>query len=160
MFDNPTSLAAAIFPAAIGSAAIGTSVWFCVSIGAVLVDGMPDATNPVEAFFMLAAAGLGFGFATVAATFVTAFWIALVGLPMAFLMGEKIGRPLALPIALSTGTAAALFLSFATSSPLDFHRIKDGFDWSWAILILSYALPAALLYHRFAKATRIDPSPD
>ena len=148
-FDlNAGSALAGVLPASVQAAAVGSAVTLVGFIGAGLADDLfflGDLTVwaiPGLAFWLLLTTLIG--------TLFCAFYIALVGVPVAFLMGHRLAGPLGLGVAvllaLATGLAAAGVLG---ASP-----VWGGDGWLFPVLATAYALPGGLFYRRAVLNSR------
>ena len=96
-------------------------------------------------------AGWFLAFALIASTFVVCWYLAVFGLPVALLLGERIRHPLALAVSLLDALAASLiatsgtWLGWSESGELSVGLIAA---------VLCFALPAGYLYRRNVIAMR------
>ena len=138
----------ALIPASIASSFIGMVL---LAIWAVVTAGPVEVTGPLELALVIAAAGLGLGLAIVLGSFVVAFYLSLLGLPVALLLGRYLHYPWALAIALVDAAGSAFLV--ATGTRLGIFG-NDSFSLPAFLMILGFALPAGYLYRRSVIALR------
>lgn len=134
----------AIVPASIGAAAIGVLVNAAIVIFTLPTDEFSGA-SPAELLLMIGAAGFALALVAVGASFVIAFYLTIFGLPVAWLLGNRIAHPLALGLALIDATIAAAF-AVARSSFLSSEA--STFSWIAFLMVGAFAIPAGFLYRR------------
>ena len=140
--EKPVSLVTAVVPASIGSAFIGTTC-----LGAYfLAASLPNwSWEPVDALGFLLGGGIALLLATAAATFITGWYLLFFGLPIAFLLGERIRHGGALAISMLVALAAAFF---AVDWIWGWSRPLEDSPWGPLFTVLCFALPAGFLYRR------------
>lgn len=96
-------------------------------------------------------AGVFLVFALIASTFVVAWYLAVFGLPVAWVLGDRIRHPLALAVSLIDALAAS-FIATAGS----WLGLSESGELSLGFLaaVLCLALPAGYLYRRNVIAMR------
>ena len=100
---------------------------------------------------MLPAMGFMLAFATIAAGFVTAFYLFVIGLPVALLLRERIRSPASLFFICPLIILAAGFVHYRTFGGL----LSDGDPLATLpsmALVLVFAIPAGLLYRHYIIA--------
>lgn len=138
----------ALIPASILSAAIGVG---CLASWFLLTIPREELNSPQAVLGGLILFGFALAIATIAAIFVVAFYLCVFGLPLAVLLGHRIGHPLALGISLLDAAAGALVAT--TGSKLGFLG-ADEFSAGAFAAVLCFALPAGYLYRRTIIALR------
>lgn len=119
--------------------------WALLSLGPIPFGGPGDIIAGL--FFATLALGIG----TIAATFVVAFYLCLFGLPIAVLLGKRIGHPFALAISLLDAAIGALVATTGNRFGL---FGGEGFTIEAFALVLCFALPAGYIYRRNVIALR------
>lgn len=96
-------------------------------------------------------AGWFVAFALVASTFVVAWYLAVFGLPVALMLGDRIRHPLALAVSLIDALAASLIATAGT-----WLGLSESGNLAPGLLaaVLCFALPAGYLYRRNVIAMR------
>ena len=137
-----------IFPASVISGFVGTCI---LTLGAatLLFAAGEFATISIVGFLgLLIAAGASIALGTIAGSVVVAFYLALFGLPIALLLGERIREPIGLLAAVASAIIASglamVWLSGARSDALDPNRVA----WEWIAAITAFAAPAFWFYRR------------
>ena len=155
---NAGSALAGVLPASVQAAAVGSVATLAVFLGVGLF-GEPLSLADLS-LWMIPSSIVMLLLITVIGTFFCAFYIALVGVPVAFLLGRRLAGPLGLGVAvglaLATGLAAAGVLG---ASP-----VWGGDGWLFPVLATAYALPGGLFYRRAVLTARAlspwdDPEP-
>ncbi|MFM7379304.1 MAG: hypothetical protein ACKO1O_14440 [Erythrobacter sp.] len=145
---NAGSALAGVLPASAQAAAVGSVATLAVFLGASLFGELFSFAD----LSIWAIPGLVFWLllTTVIGTFFCAFYIALVGVPVAFLLGRRLAGPLglgvAIGIALATGVAAAGIIGADS--------LWGGDGWFFPVLATAYALPGGLFYRRAVLTSR------
>ncbi len=134
----------AIIPASGMAALIGTAGFVLLTL---LFEPILHIPTLGELFSFLVMGGVATVFAAISALFVTAFFISLLGLPIALVMGETIRKPIALPVAMGVAAAGALFVAWRFSG-----GETDYFADERMLPFLLFALPAGYFYRRFIIA--------
>lgn len=145
---NAGSAIAGVFPASF-QAAMLTS--FLV-VSMTLVSGftevaryeMEDALYVIPGFVLLML------LVTTVATVFCALHIALVGVPLAWLLGQRLDTPAGLAISSVAALASALVVC-AVFGAWPFGTAET---WPFTALVAAYALPSGLLYRRAVLAAR------
>ena len=148
-FDlNAGSALAGVVPASLQAAAIGSTL----SLIGLLAAGLIAEGLSSEALSLWAIPGIIFAGLVMMAigTVVSALFVALIGVPVALMMGRRLGSPLGMAVAAGAALVAGGLLGsafwrapvFGTDGPL------------FALMILAYALPAGLFYRREVLAAR------
>ncbi|QUL37758.1 hypothetical protein [Erythrobacter sp. JK5] len=129
-------------------------------VGSLLILAYLAVVFAIELFeptVMAAAGGIMFVFlvmflGTLIGTVFCAFYIAVIGAPLAMLLGERIERPVGLAIALVAALlAGGLAAAILTGSGFDLGQIES---WYGIAATLAYAIPAGLLYRRSVVVAR------
>jgi hypothetical protein len=156
---NAGSALAGVLPASVQAAAVGSVAALAVAFGAGLMDGRFNIADmsfwaaPWLIVIML--------LAILITTPICALCIAVLGVPVAFLLRRRLARPLglgvALGIALATGLATFWLLGFEGGWGKD--------AWIFPLLVTAYALPGGLFYRQAVLASRTlsrwnDPEPE
>ncbi len=88
---------------------------------------------------------------TIVGTVFCAFYIGLVGAPIAALLGDRIAEPYSIAFSL----VAALTTSYVATSLLVGNFVNWTLDmWPLVGLAIAYSVPAGLLYRRFVISER------
>jgi len=145
---NAGSSLAGVLPASVQAAAVGSVATLAVLLGVGFTgDGLTSADLSL---WMIPATIVLLLLITVIGTFFCAFYIAVVGVPVAFLLGRRLAGPLgliaAIGIALATGLAVAGGLGAASVWGED--------AWIFPVLVMAYALPGGLFYRRAVLTSR------
>ncbi|MFM7404090.1 MAG: hypothetical protein ACKO1N_08370 [Erythrobacter sp.] len=145
---NAGSALAAVLPASVQAATLGSPAALAVFFGLFFTRDQFHLTDvsvwaiPALVVLMLLMTLIG--------AFICALYIALVGVPVAFLLGRRLDGPIGLSvavgIALATGLASAIGL--ATNS------LWEENAWIFPALVTVYALPGGLFYRREVLAAR------
>ncbi|MDP5103783.1 MAG: hypothetical protein NWP98_07640 [Erythrobacter sp.] len=145
---NVGSALGGLFPASFQAALIGSGlmlVWFMGE--AAIVSGAPD---PAFLFVAIPLLGLVAIFIITIATVTCALYIALVGVPLASLLGRRLETPTGLVVA----GLAALLAGFGATAMFPARPPFSAPDWQYSAMVLAYALPAGLLYRRAVLTAR------
>lgn len=143
-------IAGAILPASLIASAIGTLALLLLLLSEA--GGFSgDLPSLLEALLFALVAAVGLGFVVVFGVFVVAFYLAIFGVPVAILLGPRIGHPLALAISLLD---AALAAGFAVTGSMFQGSGEPGFPLVGFAIALCYALPAGYFYRRNVIAMR------
>jgi hypothetical protein len=136
------SALAGIVPASLQAAAIGTTVSLILVLAAALIKA--GLSFDVQWLWMAPVAIVAALTMMAIGTVFSALVIALIGVPVAWTLGNRLGSPLGLALAAGAAMVAGGVLGSAFwTSPL------FGDDGPlFALMILGYALPAGLLYRR------------
>lgn len=146
---NAGSALAGVLPASVQAAAVGS----VATLAALLGVGFTGEQSPMGDLSIWAIPGLivAMLFITLIGTFFCAFYIALVGVPVAFLMGRRLAGPLGLGVAI----ALALATGLVAAGVLGASPVWGGDGWLLPVLATAYALPAGLFYRRAVLTSRI-----
>lgn len=139
---NAGSAIAGVFPASF-QAALLTS-FLVVSV--TLVSGFTEVTryDMGDALYVIPGFILLMLLVTTVATVFCALHIALVGVPLAWLLGQKLDTHAGLAISSAAALASALVVSgFWGAWPFG-----TAGTWPFTALVAAYALPSAVLYRR------------
>ena len=137
-----------VLPASFQAAVIGSGLLLAwVAIAAVIASGWPDPVFVAKIIPGVVIAGM---FAIIIATVLCAFYIGLVGVPLAALLGKRLGSPLGFAVA----AASAFMTGVAANAIFGVWPLFDTPDWQFALLVFAYALPAGLLYRRSVLTAR------
>lgn len=141
---NVGPVAAALLPASLIASSIGTLALVLLLLFEFggWSGGVPSV---FEALVFVLVTLVALGFAVVAGLFLVAFYLAIFGVPVALVLGPRIGHPLALAISLLD---AALAAAFAVTGSLMHGSGTDGFPFGGLAIALCYALPAGYFYRR------------
>jgi hypothetical protein len=145
---NAGSALAGVFPASFQAAAVGstlTLVW-------LLLAGLIDEGLSFAALSFWAIPGLLFMMlvTTIIGTAFCAFYIAIVGVPVAWLLGRRLAAPLGLGVAVCLAVLAGAVLGSTFWAAPVFG--DDG--WLFALIVMAYALPAGLFYRQAVLTAR------
>lgn len=140
---------AAVFPASAMAAAIGSVLSLAVlALSSSITPGWPDLAT-------VFAAGLGTLFllmlATIIASGFCAFYIVLIGVPLAWLLGRRLATPLGLALAVAGAVAGALM----AAALFDAWPFGTDVGWPFTAMVTAYALPAGLLYRKAVLGARL-----
>lgn len=142
------SALAGVLPASLSAAGIGTLLTALVVAPVSFLDaGLSGLSELVGGVFALGFVAM---IVMLVATVFCAFYIGLLGLPIAALMGRRLERPEGLAVALGTAFAGAL-VATAIFEAWPFGPIES---WSFGVLVLAYALPAGVLYRQSVLSAR------
>ena len=148
----------AIVPASGISATFGTIATFAYLL-AVEPPFAELSAGVLEVILFLTAMGAMLALATVAAGFVTAFYLFVIGLPAALLLRERIRSPSSLFIICPLIILAAGFVHHRTFGGLLY--AGDSFSTLPSMaLVLVFAIPAGLLYRHYIIAMLDEAAPD
>ncbi len=81
---------------------------------------------------------------TAIGTMICAFYIAVVGVPVAWLFGRKLATRVGLFVAIGT----ALVAGAGAGGIIGVRSLSNELEWLFALLVFAYALPAGLFYRR------------
>ncbi|MCK0127292.1 hypothetical protein [Erythrobacter sp. F6033] len=147
---NAGSAVSAVLPASGLAAAIGSTCAFAGVFFGELSSSLDFTADSLLGllFGFLVFVGLG----TIVGTFFCAFYIALVGMPIAALLGPRIETPAAAVISV----LAAIATSYVAASLLagDFEHWEPRDKWGLIGFALAYAIPAGLLYRKAVISAR------
>lgn len=147
---NVGPVAGAILPASLVASSIGTLAMVLLLL--FELDGWSGGVPSVsEALVFVLVTLVALGFAVVAGFVGVAFYLAIFGVPVALVLGPRIGHPLALAISLLD---AALAVGFAVTGSLVHGSGTGGFPFGGFAIALCYALPAGYFYRRNIIAMR------
>lgn len=110
----------------------------------LLVLAMVDGQMPDISSVLAMVAGFAF-FAVLAmiiATAFCAFYIGMIGVPLAWALGRRVGEPAGLAVAMAAALAGAVIVSAV------FEAWPFGGEWGVTAIAFTYALPAGLFYRR------------
>jgi hypothetical protein len=145
--------AQAIVPAAIGAGAIGTVCLMTVyTISAVIGGALSGLTIEdwlgvfVSGGMALAFGTMALAFGTFAATLIVGFYLALFGMPVAVLMGQRIRSRAGLAVALATSVAGIAIISMGDVAFPFAYAAAD--KWQHILIVSCFAVPAAWLYRQ------------
>jgi hypothetical protein len=145
---NAGSALAGVFPASVQAAVVGSVPTL---IGFLVLGLLSEGFSPSE-LSLWAIPGLLFLLLviTTIGTAFCAFYIAIVGVPVAWLLGRRLNTPLGLGVAvgLAALSGAALGSAFWVAPVFG-----DG-GWLFALMVMAYALPAGLFYRQAVLSSR------
>ena len=145
---NAGSAIAGVLPAGFQAAVIGSGLLLAwLAIAAVIAEGLPD---PLFVLKIIPGLALALMMAIIIATVLCAFYIGLVGAPLAALLGQRLDSRFGLAVAVLSAVIAAIVALAA----FGLWPLFDTPDWQFALLVFAYALPAGLLYRRAVLAAR------
>ena len=150
-------LLGAVFPAGISAALCG--MIFAGVIGLVAAGGdrtLGAAISPFELLAALILIPVSFGLALILATFVCCFYIVIFGLPVAWILGDRIRHKLSwLVIAPITLLSTLQAYSWFWGANMD-TQTNDAWvpDLGVLSIAMGFALPAAHFYRHFLIAFR------
>ncbi|QDH33012.1 hypothetical protein [Porphyrobacter sp. YT40] len=160
-FGRPASLlgatAGAIVPASIMAGLIGTVCVTVPFVAMLLVDGFLSPLSLESLINALMLSGMMIAIGSFAGTFVVGWFLAIFGLPVALLMGERIRTSAGLLISVTTAAAAALIAlrwMWGTTAASPKAIWEDD-----ALIVFAFVLPAAWFYRRQVIAM-LDELPD
>ena len=146
---NAGSAFAGVFPASFQAAVIGSGLTLAwAAVDGVLTEGLPA---PLMVLQMILAAMIVAIIPVIVATVACAFYIGIVGVPLAALLGARLGTPLGLAVALG----AALVTGLAAMVAFGGWPMSGEAGWLFALMVFAYALPAGLLYRRAVIDARL-----
>lgn len=146
---NAGSALAGIFPASAKAAALGSAA----VLAAIFVSGVTNGDWPDLIDLPLGMIGLGAAliFMTIISTVFCAFYVALIGAPLAWLMGPRLGSATGLIVAI----IAALSAGFIALAAVGAWPFADGIlAWQVVTMTVVYALPAGIFYRRDVLSAR------
>ena len=145
---NAGSALVGVLPASVQAAAVGSVATLAVFLGASLYGELFSFAD--LSIWAIPGVAVWLLLTTLIGTLFCAFYIALVGVPVAFLLGRRLAGPLGLAVAvglaLATGLLAAGILG---GSP-----VWGGDGWLIPVLATAYALPGGLFYRRAVLTSR------
>lgn len=145
---NAGSAIAGVFPASFQAAAIGSGLTLAwLAIAAVIAEGLPE---PLFALKLIPGVALALMMAITIATVLCAFYIGLVGAPLAALLGHRLHSRFGLAVAV----LSAVITAIVALAAFGLWPLFDTPDWQFALLVFAYALPAGLLYRRAVLTAR------
>ncbi|MBI1402345.1 MAG: hypothetical protein GC147_03925 [Porphyrobacter sp.] len=155
-FGRPQSriaaTASAIVPASIISGLIGTACVTVIFMAAAALSGEFGSASLETLIGMLVFTGTLIAMGSIGGTFVVAFYLAIFGLPVALLLGERIRTPAGLLVSAATAVAAGMLairwmwgFTFPSDEPLWQHE---------SLIVFAFVLPAAWFYRRQVIAMR------
>jgi hypothetical protein len=145
---NAGSAIAGVLPASFQAAAIGSGLTLAwLAIAAVIAEGLADPVFVLKLIPGVIVAGV---IAIIIATVLCAFYIGLVGAPLAALLGHRLDSRLGLTVAV----ASAVITAIVALAAFGMWPLFDTPDWQFALLVFAYALPAGLLYRRAVLTAR------
>lgn len=131
-----------VLPASFMAAAIGSAVTFAGFLVLGATNSEPIGLNalPATVLYLLLLAIPVMACATVFCM----IFIAMIGVPVAWLMGTRLGTTTGLIIATALATSTAMVLgAMLETLPLGLEP-----RWAFSAIVLAYALPAAIFYRR------------
>lgn len=145
---NAGSALAGVLPASVQAAAVGSAVTLAIFLSTALIG---EELSPAElSLWMIPGLMFWLLVTTTIGTLFCAFYIALIGVPVAFLLGRRLAGPLgliaAVGIALATGLAVAGGLGAAS--------VWGDDTWIFPALVTAYALPGGLFYRQAVLTSR------
>lgn len=120
-------------------------VW--IAAAGILTEGLPDFLFVLK---LIPGVGLAAITTIIIATVFCAFYISLVGLPLAALLGHRLDSLFGLSVAVLASVLAAI----AVTGAFGVWPMFGTPDWQFAVLVAGYALPAGLLYRRAVIGAR------
>lgn len=145
---NAGSAIAGVLPASFQAAAIGSGLTLAwLGIMAVIAEGLPE---PLFALKLIPGMALAAMIAIIIGTVLCAFYIGLVGAPLAALLGHRLDSRFGLALAVLSAVVTAIVALAA----FGLWPLFDTPDWQFALLVFAYALPAGLLYRRAVLTAR------
>lgn len=142
------SALAGVLPASLTASGIGTLLTGLVLAPMAIADaGLSGFIDLAGGIFAL---GLIAVIVVLVATVPCAFYIGLVGLPIAALMGRRLERPEGLAVALGAAFAGALVSTFVFEA----WPFGPAESWPFGALVLVYALPAGVTYRQSVLSAR------
>ena len=125
---------------------IGGSI-VCDEVAAVIAEGLADPLFVLKIIPGVIVAGV---IAIIIATVLCAFYIGLVGAPLAALLGQRLDTRFGLALAV----LSAVITAIVALAAFGLWPLFDTPDWQFALLVFAYALPAGLLYRRAVLTAR------
>lgn len=145
---NAGSAIAGVLPASFQAAAIGSGLTLAwLAIAAVIAEGLADPLFVLKIIPGVIVAGV---IAIIIATVLCAFYIGLVGAPLAALLGQRLDTRFGLALAV----LSAVITAIVALAAFGLWPLFDTPDWQFALLVFAYALPAGLLYRRAVLTAR------
>ncbi len=145
---NAGSAIAGVLPASFQAAAIGSGLTLAwLAIAAVIAEGLADPLFVLKIIPGVIVAGV---IAIIIATVLCAFYIGLVGAPLAALLGQRLDSRFGLALAV----LSAVITAIVALAAFGLWPLFDTPDWQFALLVFAYALPAGLLYRRAVLTAR------
>jgi len=145
---NAGSAIAGVLPASFQAAAIGSGLTLAwLAIAAVIAEGLADPLFVLKIIPGVIVAGV---IAIIIATVLCAFYIGLVGAPLAALLGQRLDTRFGLALAV----LSAVITAIVALAAFGLWPLFDTPDWQFALLVFAYALPAGLLYRRAVLTSR------
>ena len=145
---NAGSALEGVLPASFQAAVIGSGLLLAwLAVASVIADGLPD---PVFVLKLIPGVALAVMMAITISTVVCAFYIALVGAPLAALLGHRLESQFGLALAV----LSAVITAMVALAAFGLWPLFDTPDWQFALLVFAYALPAGLLYRRAVLTAR------
>jgi hypothetical protein len=145
---NAGSAFAGVLPASVQAAAVGSAVTLVLLFGAGF---MGNHINLAEMSFWAVPALIVLLLLTILiSTPVCVFGMAVVGVPVAFLLGFRLDGPLGLCLAIGI----ALAMGLAVSGGLGAASVWGKGAWIYSVLVTAYALPGGLFYRRAVLTSR------
>jgi len=145
---NAGSAIAGVLPASFQAAAIGSGLTLAwLAIAAVIAEGLADPLFVLKIIPGVIVAGV---IAIIIATVLCAFYIGLVGAPLASLLGQRLDTRFGLALAV----LSAVITAIVALAAFGLWPLFDTPDWQFALLVFAYALPAGLLYRRAVLTAR------
>ena len=137
---------AAIVPASIISGLCGTVIlMFCVLVMALASGELPFRSLD-EMVMVLVAGGMAIALGTIMGAFVVAFYILIVGFPIAALLGDQLHGSIGWAVSLLSATAGAVTAFIWMWGKTDPSGIP--YEWDLILPLAPFALPAAYFYRR------------
>lgn len=149
-FGRPASqlgaTAGAIIPASIISGLIGTAFVTAIFMAAAALSGDFGSASLETVIGILVFTGTLIAMGSIGGTFVIAFYLAIFGLPVALMLGERIRTPGGLLVSVATAVAAGLM---AIRWMWGFTLPSDEPVWQHeSLIVFAFVLPAAWFYRR------------
>lgn len=145
---NAGSALAGVLPASVQAAAVGSVATLAIFLSTALIG--EEFSLAELSLWMIPGLMFWLLITTTIGTLFCAFYIALIGIPVAFLMGPRlagrIGLGVAIGLALVTGLVAGGILG-----PVP---ILSDSGWLFPVLATVYALPAGLFYRQAVLTSR------
>jgi hypothetical protein len=137
-----------VLPASVVASGVGTLITALVVLPSTRSDieysGLGHSLSGVFGLSILAI------FMMVVGTLYCAFYIGIVGLPIAALMGRNLERPQGLAAAFGAAFAGALLVT----GVFGFWPFGPAESWPFGTLVLTYSLPAGVTYRRSVLSAR------
>lgn len=145
---NAGSALAGVIPASVQAAAVGSAATLAVFFGLGFAgDQFPFGDLSTWAIPRLTVLLL---LITVIGTLFCAFYIAVVGVPVAFLLGRRLAGPLGLGVAIGIPLATGLAVAGAYGTA----SVWRDDAWIFPLLVTAFALPGGLFYRRAVLTSR------